>query len=224
VDRRSIALKIPFVGVTAGVASLVLFAGAASAHTAGASVERECAPSSTRATVTFTNNFDLDAVVTYSVSKASASMPANGSASTSFTLTAPTTVTYSVTWSDGFQQGSRSISVAPLTDCVITTTTPPTAPPTTPPPSETPTTAPPDTVATSISPDTTAVATTTAPTVLGVELQPQVAPKAAPKVAAAPTQLPATGSGDAVPVLAIGLASVAAGALLVLVRRAPRSS
>jgi LPXTG-motif cell wall-anchored protein len=224
VDRRSIALKIPFIGVTAGVASLLLFAGAASAHTASVSVQRECAPSSTRATVTFTNDFDLDAVVTYSASKASVSMPANGSASTSFTLTDPTTVTYSVTWSDGVQQGSRSISVAPLTDCVITTTTPPTTPPTTTPPSEAPTTAPPDTAATSIPPETTEVATTTAPTVLGVELQPQAAPKAAPRVAAAPAQLPATGSSDAVPVVAVGLASVAAGALLVLVRRTPRSS
>src|SRR5215212_2631473 len=43
-DRRSIVLKIPFIGVATGVASLVLFAGAASAHTAQASVTRECAP------------------------------------------------------------------------------------------------------------------------------------------------------------------------------------
>jgi LPXTG-motif cell wall-anchored protein len=65
-------------------------------------------------------------------------------------------------------------------------------------------------------------ATTTPPTVLGVELQPEVAPV---KVAAVtPKQLPATGSGDAVPLVAIGAGIVAAGALLVTVRRVPRSN
>jgi LPXTG-motif cell wall-anchored protein len=220
VDRRSIALKIPIVGVAAGVASLILFAGAASAHTAQASVTRECAPSSTRATVTITNEFDLPALVTYSTSKATASMDANGAATVSFTLNAPTTLTYSVRWSDGVQQGNRSVTVEPLTDCVITTTAPPS---TAPPSSEAPTTVPPATAATSIPPDTTPEAATTTPTVLGAELLPEVPPKAAPQ-AAAPAQLPATGSSDAVPLVAIGAAALVAGAVLVIVRRVPRSN
>jgi LPXTG-motif cell wall-anchored protein len=212
VDRRSIALKGPALGVAVGVASLILFAGAASAHTAQASVQRECAPPSTRATVTITNDFNLPAVVTYSTSRTTISIEANGSAAVSFTLNESTTLTYSVHWNDGFQQGNRSISVEPLTNCVIPTTTPTTAPPSAAPPSsEAPTTAPATTVPESVPPADTEVATTTAPTVLGVELQPPAAVK--------PAQLPATGSSDAVPLAGVGVAVLAAGALLVAVRR-----
>jgi LPXTG-motif cell wall-anchored protein len=217
VDRRSIAWKVPVLGAAAGAASLLLFAGAASAHTAQASVQRECAPPSTRATVTITNEFDLPAVVTYSTSKAAVSVEPNGSAAVSVTLNEPTTLTYSVRWSDGFEQGNRSISVEPLTNCVITTTTPTTAPPSTvPPSSEAPTTAPATTVPESVLPPETVA--TTSPTVLGVEVQPQAAPKPA---AVKPAQLPATGSSDAVPLAAVGAAIVVTGALLIAVRRFP---
>jgi LPXTG-motif cell wall-anchored protein len=219
VDRRSIAWKVPVLGAAAGAASLLLFAGPASAHTAHASVQRECAPPSTRATVTITNDFDLPAVVTYSTSKVTVSMEPNGSAAVSFTLNEPTTLTYSVSWSDGFQQGNRSVSVEPLTNCVITTTTPTTAPPSTaPPPSEAPTTVPATTVPESVLPPEVA---TTSPTVLGVEVQPQAAPKPA---AVKPAQLPATGSSDAVPLAAVGIAVVVTGALLIAVRRFGHSS
>ena len=61
----------------------------------------------------------------------------------------------------------------------------------------------------------------TPPTVLGVEIQPEAAPT---KAVAAPAQLPATGSSDAVPLVAIGAGIVVAGALLVAVRRIPQSS
>jgi LPXTG-motif cell wall-anchored protein len=213
VVRRSIALKIPIAGVAAGVTSLIMFAGVASAHTAEASVQRECARS-TVATVTITNEFNLDAVVSFSgAASGSSAMPANGSTSVQFTLSDPSTLKYSVTWSDGVKQGQRSISVDPLTNCVIppTTTAPTTTPTTAPPPSEAPTTvAPPETVP---------------PTVLGVELRPETAaaPKAAPRAVPA-AQLPATGSGDAVPLVAIGGGILVAGVLLVAVRRVPRSS
>jgi LPXTG-motif cell wall-anchored protein len=210
---------VPVLGAAAGAASLLLFAGAASAHTAHASVQRECAPPSTRATVTITNDFDLPAVVTYSTSKATVSMEPNGSAAVSFTLNEPTTLTYSVSWSDGVQQGNRSVSVEPLTNCVITTTTPTTAPPSTaPPPSEAPTTVPATTVPESVLPPEVA---TTSPTVLGVEVQPQAPPKPA---AVKPAQLPATGSSDAVPLAAVGIAVVVTGALLIAVRRFGHSS
>jgi LPXTG-motif cell wall-anchored protein len=229
-DRRSIVLKIPFIGVATGVASLVLFAGAASAHTAQASVTRECAPeraeSATIARVTIENNFDLAAVVTYSgVTSGSAPMVPNGSTAVTFTLTDPATLRYSVVWSDGFQQGERAVSVEPLTNCVIaptttTTTTPPTTTPTTTPPPTEATTVPP---AAETVPPTTAPEATTAPTVLGAQLQPGAAPKAVPK-SAAPAQLPATGTDGAVPLVAIGAGIVVAGALLLAVRRVPRSS
>jgi LPXTG-motif cell wall-anchored protein len=224
VDRRSIALKISVGGVAAAVASLVMFGGVASAHTAQASVSRECAPSaradSTQATVVITNDFNLAAVVTYSgAASGSSPMVANGSTSVSFTLSAPSTLNYSVVWSDGVTQGQRSISVDPLTDCVITTTTPTTTPTTAPPVTEAPTTVPP--AAESIPATTAPEATTTSPTVLGVELQPEAAPvKAAP----IPNQLPATGSSDAIPLVAIGAGIVVAGVLLVTVRRVPRSN
>jgi LPXTG-motif cell wall-anchored protein len=225
-DRRSIALKIPFVGIATGVVSLVLFAGAASAHTAQASVTRECAPeraeAATIATVTIQNNFDLSAVVTYSgVTSGSAPMVANGSTAVTFTLTDPATLRYSVVWSDGFEQGQRTVSVEPLTNCVIppTTTTTTTTPPTTPPPTAA-TTVPP---AAETVPPTTAPEATTTPTVLGVELQPEVPAKVVPK-SAAPAQLPATGTDGALPLVAIGAGIVVAGALLVVVRRVPRSS
>ncbi len=52
--------------------------------------------------------------------------------------------------------------------------------------------------------------------ILGVEVQPQAAPK--------PAQLPATGSSDAVPLAAIGIAVIMSGALLVAVRRFGHSS
>jgi LPXTG-motif cell wall-anchored protein len=220
VVRRSIALKIPIAGIAAGVTSLIMFAGAASAHTAEASVQRECARS-TVATVTVTNDYDLDAVVSFSgAASGSSSMAANGSTSVHFTLSDPSTLTYSVTWSDGFKQGPRSVSVDPLTNCVITATTTPTTTPTTaPPPTEAPTTVPPETA-----PPTT-VATTT-PTVLGVELRPETAaaPKATPRAVPAPAQLPATGRSDAVPLVAVGAVIVVTGVLLVAVRRLPRSS
>ena len=220
-DRRSIALKIPIAGVAAGITSLIMFAGAASAHTAEASVQRECARS-TVATVTITNEFDLDAVVSFSgAASGTSAMPANGSTSVSFTMSDPSTLTYSVTWSDGVKQGQRSVSVDPLTNCVIPpTTTPTTTATTAPPPTEAPTTVPPETA-----PPTTAPEATTTPTVLGVELQPEApAPKVAPRAAPAAAQLPATGSGDAVPLVAIGGGILAAGVLLVAVRRVPRSS
>jgi LPXTG-motif cell wall-anchored protein len=212
-------LKIS-VGGIAAAASLVMFAGVASAHTAQASVTRECAPTtradSTQATVVITNDFNLDAVVTYSgASSGSSSMLANGSTSVSFSLSAPTALNYSVVWSDGVQQGQRSVPVSPLDDCVITTTTPPT---TAPPVTEAPTTVPP--AAESI-PATTAPEATTTPTVLGVELQPEAAPV---KAAVTRNQLPATGSGDARPLVAIGAGLLTAGVLLVTVRRAPRSN
>jgi LPXTG-motif cell wall-anchored protein len=166
--------------------------------------------------VTITNDFDLPAVVTYSTSRATVSMEPNGSAAVSLTLNEPTTLTYSVSWSDGFQQENRSVSVEPLTNCVITTTTPTTAPPSTaPPPSEVPTTAPATTVPASVLPPDTEVATTS-PTVLGVEVQPQAAPKPA---AVKPAQLPSTGSSDAAPLAAVGVAIVVTGALLIAVRR-----
>jgi len=219
VDRRFVALKIPVLGAVAGVASLVLFAEAASAHSASAAVTRECARS-TQATVTINNDFDLAAVVTYTgAASGTASMPANGSAPVSFTMTGPSTLTYSVEWSDGFTQGQRSISVDPLTDCVIPTTT--TLPP------ETTTTVPPDTAAISIPDTTTTVeATTTQPTVLGVELRPEVVPPRLAPAKAPPTaaQLPATGSSDVGPLVAIGLGTIFTGAVLVAVRRVPRSS
>jgi LPXTG-motif cell wall-anchored protein len=221
VDRRSIALKIPIAGVAAGITSLIMFAGAASAHTAEASVQRECARS-TVATVTITNEFDLDAVVSFSgAASGTSAMPANGSTSVSFTMSDPSTLTYSVTWSDGVKQGQRSVSVDPLTNCVIPpTTTPTTTATTAPPPTEAPTTVPPETA-----PPTTAPEATTTPTVLGVELQPEApAPKVAPRAVPAAAQLPATGSGDAVPLVAIGGGILAAGVLLVAVRRVPRSS
>ena len=227
---RSIALKIPIAGLAAGVTSLIMFAGAASAHTAEASVQRECARS-TVATVTVTNDYNLDAVVSFSgAASGSSAMPANGSTSVSFTLSDPSTLKYSVTWSDGFEQGQRSVSVEPLTNCVITPTpTPLTAPTTAPPPTEAPTTVPPETVPPTTVPETvpptTAPETTTTPTVLGVEVKPETAavPKAAPRAVPA-AQLPATGSGDAIPLVAVGAGIVAAGVLLVAVRRLPRSS
>jgi LPXTG-motif cell wall-anchored protein len=222
VDRRSIALKVPIAGIAAGV-GLVMFAGAASAHSADAAVQRECSRS-TMATVTITNEFNLDAVVSFSgAASGSSAMPANGTTAVSFSLNDPAMLNYSVTWSDGFKQGQRSISVDPLTDCVITppTTTPPEAT-TAPPPTEAPTTVPP---AAETVPPTTVAEATTSPTVLGVELRPETAaaPKAAPR-AAAPAQLPATGSNDAVPLVAIGASILAAGVILVAVRRVPRSS
>jgi len=171
--------------------------------------------------VVITNDFNLDAVVTYSgASSGSSSMTANGSTSVSFNLSAPTALNYSVVWSDGVQQGQRSVAVSPLTDCVITTTTPTTPPSTAPPVTEAPTTVPP--AAESIPATTAPEATTTSPTVLGVELQPEAAPVKA--AAVTPNQLPATGSGDAIPLVAIGAGIVAAGVLLVTVRRVPRSN
>jgi len=210
-------------GAVTAVGAL-FFPGIASAHTAVASVETVCVDGATTATVTFTNNYDLAGVVTYSGARnGSASMPAGGSAAVNVTVQQPSALSYMVRWSDGFEQGDRSVSIVPITNCHPPTTT------TTVVETTTSTTVPTvDTTVPQEAPTTIATApeaSTTVPTVLGVERTRESVPVQQPaaRPAAAPTQLPATGSSDTTTLTVVGGAVVLLGAILLIVRRVPRT-
>lgn len=115
-----------------------------------------------------------------------------------------------------------------------TTTVPTTAPTTVPPTTVPPTTAPPPTTIPPV--DTSVVPPTTAPAVVDSTPPVTPAPQTPPTTACVPpgapigpgahlcAALPATGSGDAVPLVAVGAGIVAAGVLLIAVRRLPRAA
>jgi LPXTG-motif cell wall-anchored protein len=205
-------------GASALAMGLVLaFAGPASAHTADASVTQTCVNGTSQSTVLFRNNFDIPATLTFTGPKASSlALPAMegstpGTNSVTVTVTAPSTLTYTVRWEDGVTQGSRSVPLQPINDCLpATTTTVPevqgvTLVPTTTTP---PTTAPPVTPTVAATPETTVAAQS--PNAI-------VAPPQQP-AAVRPASLPTTGTGPVV-LVSIAVALMVVGGVLAATRR-----
>ncbi len=196
-------------------------ASPAFAHSAAASVTQTCINGQSRSTVVFTNEFPLGAKLTYSGPAAgSLVMPANGKASVNVIVAAPGKLNYTVRWDDGESQGTRSVPLQPINNCLPpvasttaetlgvtlvpfpTTTVPPAAALVTPTPSTPSWSAP------------VASAGIPAETPSSEVLPTAIAPTAA---------LPATGSGPAVPIaIAAGLLIV--GAVLIAGRRWPEQA
>jgi hypothetical protein len=209
-------------GGTALAACMVLgIAAPAFAHSAAASVSQTCINGTSRSTVVFTNDYALGATLTYTgPASGSLALPSKGTASVVVTVTAPSNLNYSVRWSDGEGQGTRSVPLQPINNCLPpvasttaetlgvtvvpapTTAVPPGAEVVTPAPSSPIWSAP------------TALAGVPEETPSATVLPAQLSPTAA---------LPATGSGPAIPIaIAAGLLIV--GAVLIAGRRWPEQA
>jgi LPXTG-motif cell wall-anchored protein len=225
--RTILTRGLPILGIVVG-AGLYL-EGAASAHDlTGGSAQATCEGH----TVTVHWKFVSGNAGDHTIQTATFNRPVTGSSHTASTIAATTvekagatvSLTATATFEDGYVSPYTATTTIPAEVCPApapTTTTPTTAPPTVPttPPAATtpPTTAP---VA-----DTTVTPTpTTAPVPVESSVPADTPTALARPVVTLPAQLPATGSGDAIPLIAIGAGIIAAGVLLVAVRRVPRSS
>lgn len=148
------------------VVIVAVFATAASAHTSNVAHKETCNDDgATMTVVTFDNDYNLPAVVTYHWGSDAASTapigPKSGSENGTASLPkhAVGTLSYHVTWSDDYRQppdhGESTLTVAPLPDCHETATTVP---------STTTTTAPATTTTTRAATTTTTLAATTTTT------------------------------------------------------------
>lgn len=198
-------------GATLAAGFLILAAAPASAHASNVSHAESCAADGTTTTVvTFDNDYDLAADVTYRwdvETPGTAHLAAKtGAANPTVSLPAhaPGAITWHVTWSDNFRQpaqGDSALTILPLTGCHAATTTTTTAPATT----------------TTTAPSTT---TTTAKAAVG----PTTTTTAAPAVLATTDtkQLPRTGSPIAL-AATIGIICLLLGGALLYAWRAEKS-
>jgi len=211
-------------GGSALVVGVVLaFATPAFAHTADASVTQTCVNGTSQSTVQFNNNFDIPAIVTYT-GAVSGSLPlpamvgsTPGTNSVTVAVTSPGSLNYSVRWDDGVTQGSRSVPLQPINDCLPVSTTAPavevsTVPPTT-------AAAPPTTV--DVLPTTLVALPETTAVVAGPSVSESVPTNRPASIA--PDRLPATGSSPTAPLIVAVALILVGGMLVVGYKRADRA-
>jgi hypothetical protein len=196
-------------------------AAPAFAHSAEASVTQTCINGTSRSTVVFTNDYALRATLTYSGPAAgSLVLQPNGTGSVNVTVAAAGKLNYTVRWDDGVGQGTRSVPLQPINNCLppVASTTAETLGVTLVPLPTT--TVPPAAEIVTPTPSTPSVPTPVAsPGVPAETPSSEILPAAIAPTAA----LPATGSGPAIPIaIAAGLLIV--GAVLIAGRRWPEQT